>query len=706
MIFNNGYYHPLDREYGQVWHPDVKEVVEPIEEPIGAHEPSRFTTQDIGSSAAMMQPGAETLKSRIWHGVSRVELAFMGAGKGSKEGLTPESYGKEERQAMRDLARINDVKVSTHASVAVGGLAGYSNQQNLFSESGRKFALEEIKRAIDFAADASTGGAVVVHTGEFPRSIGGYYGDKGVKKGKAKFTGYEDEEQEAIYYLVDDHSGRIITGVKEDQIAWVPKKREKGKKFLMVPDSEKKRLKEMKFEMVQSYLDELKAKSPELYNRAEERFGKMLERVPYYDMDPDGNIQVELLKFKDFKEREEFRRPDGRIDTKKAAIAFFTQMQEAELHRALGSARQFEEHYIDGVKERDHLENAWNFFSEFNNATDEKSKQKLMQKMGFEISNISPHKIGGRIFGKTEEGKVFLKPNAEQEFKELFSRNEREIAYGRESSSAGRLQAREIQDRILHAQDIEDYGVKKSAQTLADAGMFAMEKTKITNRNLKKQGMQKIDPIYIAPENIFQETFGSHPQELKQIITRGRRVMIKKLVKKGFDKSEAEDLAKKHISGTFDIGHANIWKKYYKYNENKSPEENEKAFSKWVVDQAKDLVKGGFVKHIHIADNLGFHDEHLAVGQGTAPIKELMKELEKEGLKDIIIEPGSTNFQTMWPDSMRALGSPIYAAEAPYHSKFDQLHQTYAGQTAPPYFLVGQSVPSEEWRLWSQVPLE
>ena len=43
----------------------------------------------------------------------------MGGGKGSRSqpgGHTPESYGIRERQEMRELAKINEVEVSTHAS--------------------------------------------------------------------------------------------------------------------------------------------------------------------------------------------------------------------------------------------------------------------------------------------------------------------------------------------------------------------------------------------------------------------------------------------------------------------------------------------------------------------------------------------------------------------------------------------------------------
>lgn len=698
MIFNDGYYHPLDREYGQVWTPESKGIIEPIEGEIEVESKNKLTTQDIGTSVGMMQPGAETLKARIFHGASRVELAFLGSGKGSKEGLTPESYGKEERQAMRDLSRINKVKVSTHATIGINGVSGFSNQESGFNENARKAALTEIKRAIDFAADASTGGAVVVHTGEFPRSIAGYYGEEGVKETKTKFTGYGDEEKKAIHYLVDDHTGKIITGVAEDQVAWIPKQRldPKTKEPVWMEGPVKgDKLGEMQFEMVTTYLEEIKKKlgdsHPELVKRAEERF-KDLKRIPVYEMDTDGNILTELVTFKKFKE--DFKRSDGTINTQKATEEFFKKQMETQLHQALGSAREFEQQYIDGIKRRDNLKESYDLYQKYKKegATTEELKTFIMENFRGPYKQITKDDIG----------------DPDQFVKNRFSENERRIAYGRETSSHGRVQARQIQDRILHAQNIEDYGIKKSADTLAEAAMFAMERTKQANKELEKEGHQKIDPIYVSPENIFQESFGSHPKELKKIIIKSRDAMKERLIQKGYKEKEAKDLSEKHISGTFDIGHANIWKKYYKNDPKKSPEENEKDFNKWLIDEAKDLIKGGFVKHIHVTDNLGFHDEHLAVGQGTAPIKEFVKELEKAGLKDVIIEPGSTNIQTIWPDSVRAMGSPIYATQGFYAQRtFDQIHHAYAGQVNPPYFMVRPDVPSEdEWRLWSQVPLE
>ena len=54
--------------------------------------------------------------------------------------------------------------------------------------------------------------------------------------------------------------------------------------------------------------------------------------------------------------------------------------------------------------------------------------------------------------------------------------------------------------------------------------------------------------------------------------------MISMLQRKGHSKSAAEKLAQRHIKGTMDLAHANIWQKYYNPEEG---EDAEKGFRKW-----------------------------------------------------------------------------------------------------------------------------
>ena len=81
--------------------------------------------EGIGVSTAPMKGQLESLKARVFAGANAVELGFSGAGKGSmgQGAPTPGSYGKDEREAMRELAKINEVKLSTHATFSTSGFA-------------------------------------------------------------------------------------------------------------------------------------------------------------------------------------------------------------------------------------------------------------------------------------------------------------------------------------------------------------------------------------------------------------------------------------------------------------------------------------------------------------------------------------------------------------------------------------------------------
>src|SRR3989338_4189981 len=200
MTFNSAYYTAMDRGY-------YLPLQEGQEKPTGSYAPEQIpeigvSLKDIGVSAHPGQDQLQQVKARIFQGASKVELGFFGRGKGSFQGgnTTPEMYGKEERIDIRELAKINNVQITTHATTAAGSLAGMGQQG--FDEHVREQALHEIERAVDFAADVTKGGAIVVHANEFPMPIRDYCGSE-------KFEAYPEEERRAVRYLVDDRSVHV-----------------------------------------------------------------------------------------------------------------------------------------------------------------------------------------------------------------------------------------------------------------------------------------------------------------------------------------------------------------------------------------------------------------------------------------------------------------------------------------------------------------
>jgi hypothetical protein len=213
MIFNQSYYNAMDRGYYM-----------PLSQGEGApgDNPSEvpaigLSPKDIGISAPPMQDQLKALQAKIFQGASRVELGFMGRGKGSMSqgATTPEMYGREERIDIRELAKANEVTLTTHATPSAGSLAGLGEQG--FDEGAREKSLHEVERAIDFAADVTSGGAVVVHANEYPRPLLDNF---------PEFEAYPEEKNKAVRHVVDIRTGQI-TPIRKDMVVYEPKYQEK-----------------------------------------------------------------------------------------------------------------------------------------------------------------------------------------------------------------------------------------------------------------------------------------------------------------------------------------------------------------------------------------------------------------------------------------------------------------------------------------------
>ncbi len=581
-------------------------------------EPSR-----LGVSAHPMKEPLSELKAKSFWGATRVEIGFAGKEKGAigKGAFSPEMIGKTARESMRELAKINEIELSTHATIAVGGFSGLTDRG--FKEEEREKALFEIKRTVDFAADTAQGGPIVVHTGEFPRPV--------YREGE-KFRAYEKEEEKRIHYLVDEHTGAMIKDVKEDEVIFepIPMKDEKGNIVPQrTPDGKIK-------------LDEYK------------------NPIPEYKLDEHGDIKVEQVKFSDFKEK----LPESQ--KKDAALIFFKKQQLAEKEYHGGQAEQYEMAYKRGIEKKKHLENAYEKYKE-TPAT---------------IKEIKAQQLG-----------VPRGENPDKFFKDQIREAEKEMAYGREIAVSSRKQAEQKGELIRRARPLENFAIQKSAENLARAGLYAYDVE-------KKRGLKK--PLFIAPENMFPESYGSHPQELRTLVVKSRQAMAKRLQTKGHSKQEAKKIAADHIKATFDIGHANIWKKYF--------QGDEKEFNSWLKAQVSQLTKEGIIGHVHISDNFGYYDEHLAPGEGSVPIKEFAEELEKQGYKGpMIVEAGAqaegTEYETL-TGAFKTLNSPIYRVDGLSQTWSDIQTSYFARTSGTPGYLVGDYVPSKDWTLWSETPLE
>jgi hypothetical protein len=253
-------------------------------------------------------------------------------------------------------------------------------------------------------------------------------------------------------------------------------------------------------------------------------------------------------------------------------------------------------------------------------------------------------------------------------------------------------------------------------------------------------------------ENIFPERFGGHPQEFKWLIKEARNKMVEMLTtpeielgmsykgkealkktnmegelelqkqanpwfQRGMSKVQAEKVAATHIKGTLDTGHMNLWRKYFQPKMGASAEQNEVEFKKWYLKNVEDLAKEGLIGNVHLTDDYGYQDDHLAPGQGNTPVKEVVSILQKNGYKGALtVEPGadaSTDLSDVHGlmKTWRHFGSSIYGAGGSPaggggKQTWGQVQYSYFGQNQPPYFVFGSYSPSNDWTLWSQTPME
>jgi hypothetical protein len=196
----------------------------------------------------------------------------------------------------------------------------------------------------------------------------------------------------------------------------------------------------------------------------------------------------------------------------------------------------------------------------------------------------------------------------------------------------------------------------KAPKTWVTSEEFNKEKTSdtISSNALYAYGKYGDKAPVISLENVYGDVVSSRADTLKSLIKEGREKFANKLVDtKGMDKKSAKQVAERLIGATWDLGHINLLRK--------------QGFTeKEIIKEAKKIAP--VVKHVHITDNFGFSDSHLAPGMGNVPIKEQLKEISKEA-KDVrhIIEAGAYAGQfkdNPVPHTLESMNSPIYQYEA------------------------------------------
>jgi sugar phosphate isomerase/epimerase len=258
-----------------------------------------------------------------------------------------------------------------------------------------------------------------------------------------------------------------------------------------------------------------------------------------------------------------------------------------------------------------------------------------------------------------------------------------------------------LEDSLMKLQNITAH---KNPELFKMSEDFAMEKAAKTFGNLAAKSYDKFGekaPI-LAVENMMQGMAFSRAEDMRDLVNKSRENFEKHLIEEGVGKSKAKELAKNKLGVTWDVGHLNVMRK--------------KGFTeKDVVEQTKVISKDkSMVKHVHLTDNFGYADTHLAPGMGNVPIKSILEELEKTGrfdeMRKIVEAPSMIQHFKVAPHTMTlaAFGSGIYGMKnsptwdqaihmqgayfGGYGNLNPQTHHSYfgAGFTTMPVELGGQ----------------
>jgi hypothetical protein len=576
------------------------------------------------------------------------KLELQPAMEGESFGAGVENYSKEMRKDIKQLAEFNKVELqSVHTPVQIGNVAGLG--EGGFSESQRENQLNEIKKHIDFAGDVTKGASIVVHTGEFPRAISETWGKQG-------FETFPGEKEEATFFLVDKRTGNFVReGIikkseKVIQPVWLTKKDSEGNDY---------------------YVDE------------EGNPVTIRDRRPKYESS-SGTFETREVGWNEFekyaKEYNEYaeQHKEEKLTPITTQEAFYRAQIEAQEKTARGWALNYGKDYDKDIEALKKLKSEKEYYAKI------EEKMSESEKMGFKREvPIGP--LGRK------ELKLPSEIVAEQ-----IDQVEQNIDYKKEAALAQQMQAATLKRAAESIVPIEDFAKERSMKSLAELGEYAMHVS-------KEKKTEK--PLFIVPENVFPHMgYGSHPEELIELVEGARDVMVKDLKNSGIEEDRAKKLAEQHIKATLDTQHLGMWKRHFIREEGESDKKFDERFNKWYMDEVKKMHKAGIIGNIHIVDGFGRGHTHVVAGGGTMPVVEAVSWLKEHGYNENMISEAHGNLPVMMTGTWEAFGAGIYGGRK--GELWTDVQNSYFGRNAPPNYVVGDYRPSEDWTFWSGVPLE
>jgi sugar phosphate isomerase/epimerase len=660
--------------------------------------------KDLGASVtegsrfgSLIQTAAQAIRQ----GAGSIELATI---QGGGEPGGAEGYGHEARQALREMARANSIfytSVHTPANT-VGNLSGYNYQERGFSDEFRKRSMNEVEKGIKFAGDIGAG-AVVVHTGEALRDMTVAKWNKEIRQGVHQFMSYDEEPGRQVIYMVDDRTGKLVTEVRKSNVVFEPKFKTKinpktGFEEYIDKDG--------------NYLDE-------------KNEDDIFKRIPIWDEDNtrfktdrrDWNYFTELAE----KWNKKYPRKDqyGRKQEWVAEELFFRKQMESQMLQARGNSLYHGRMYDDYRKDRKELVKALAYYQKLEKEIPEEEMWKIMDEDQIMSRYTGGHKYVGT---KRRRPSEILKENLRDV--------ELQMKYTHQASASADAQSDQYSETIRHVMPVLRYAKDKTSWSFATAGIEAMSQTK-HNPNAKRD-------VFVAPENIFPEMgYGSHPDELIELVQNARKKMVDLLTQKrilnphevrdkkgklkmmdnpnyraSMSKDKAEEYASRHIRATLDTQHLGMWWTYFQPMPGENEQQRRARFDVWYKEQIKKMEKADVVGHIHAVDALGGGHHHLPIGQGNLPVKWTLEYLKKKGFKGTMISEGweenrvtpGRQLTASWRHLGTNIGSGIPTGGG--GASWGGVQYGYFSKMQSPYFIFGAYAPSNDWQLWSQVPME
>jgi hypothetical protein len=679
-----------------------------------------FKKSDFGIGAMMMGQFADPIagfQAEIRGGAGHIEFstAAMGGGGGN---MDFSKIGKERREALKELAKVNKATIHTHAHPGITGMSGFDERQGGFSDESVEFGKQEVRKAIEFAADIEQGGPITFHAGEFTRPLQGQ--DMG-----AEFQMSDRELDKLQLNIVDNEKGQVMqTGIVIGESISAP-----------VFDYDKDPIvvegKNKNYYSPGLYTNDTGEPKFNEYNNFKEYTASLIEskNKKFLEIAEERGWKLESLKKK-------FKKNDKGIneisDYEVLEVAALTKIREDQQVKILESAsqqfNQINRQSAELIKVRKEIEKAEKGLKEGKDNKYFLIKDAQTRRQ-FKLMTEAQYRDNKDRIGLDEDDVVEISNTSDyknQKVETLYSEFKiKDVQNQIHQTEVNQLnieaQINEQQKKIQKGFDtISHHALTKATGNYADLAMEAYEKNQVMKKKVKN-----FNDIYLTVENLFPEKYGSSPTELLNIIQSSRKVLAERLQdQKKMSAKEAEKVAADTLKTTFDTGHLHMWRKYFRHKPGESAEVRDKKFNKWALAETKKLLDANVIGNIHIADNFGYGDDHLAAGQGIVPLKEYMELFDKakgDGryTGKIAVEGGFDEQQSGVHEAWKQSGAEVFRQQSATDAwinpddnlgstyQFHQMQDSYLGSGHKPYFVFGRYAPDQqEWAPWSELGLE